>query len=260
MSGLRASPLPRFAPCFALWLALLCASVSAALASDVRVFAAASLKTALDKVIAAYDGGAVTVSYAGSSALARQVQHGAPADLFLSANRAWVDLLEQRGLVTARVDLLSNRLVLIGAAQAATLDAPAPITGDFPLAERLGKGRLAMALVQAVPAGIYGKQALDTLGLWPSVAGRVAQTDNVRAALRLVSSGAAPLGIVYATDARADPRVRVLGAFPADSHDPITYPAARLTDTPEAQAFWEHLTSDAALSLFQRHGFLPPGA
>jgi molybdate transport system substrate-binding protein len=229
-------------------------------AAEVTVFAAASLKTALDEVAARFHdsgGDTVQISYAGSSALARQIQQGAPAQLFISASTDWMDVLAGDGLLAAgtRTDLLTNRLVLIaGSDTDTTLD----LAPGADLAGALGAdGRLAMALVDAVPAGIYGKAALQSLGLWDSVAGHVAQADNVRAALRLVAVGEAPLGIVYATDANAEPQVRMVGVFPEDSHPPIVYPAAILAegDTPQARAFFAFLTGARAGAVFTRHGF-----
>ncbi|WP_372580607.1 molybdate ABC transporter substrate-binding protein [Ruegeria hyattellae] len=221
-------------------------------AEPVLVFAAVSLKSALDEVAAQYEaetGNNVALSYAGSSALARQIEAGAPADVFLSANPDWVDRLVDQGLVRRRdvVPLLSNRLALVAPAQdgsAAGIDA---------LPDALAGGRLAMALVDAVPAGIYGKQALDTLGLWPAVREHVAQTDNVSAALRLVALGEAPLGVVYATDAQAEPRVRLVSLFPEESHDPILYPVAWLGAG--GQGFFDYLQSPEAAAVFSRNGF-----
>ncbi|MBO9449193.1 molybdate ABC transporter substrate-binding protein [Tropicibacter sp. R16_0] len=230
-----------------------------AIAETVTVFAAASLKPALDEIAQTYEaesGQQIDLSYAGSSALARQIQHGAPAQLFLSANTAWMDALEADGLLVedTRRDLITNRLALISAA-----DNPVSLVmkPGAPLAEALGDGRLAIALVRAVPAGIYGRQALEHLGLWAEVETRLAQTDNVTAALRLVGIGEAPLGVVYATDAAASDRVRLVGVFPKGSHAPIVYPVALLRegDTPEARAFLDHLSSQQADAIFQAHGF-----
>ncbi len=222
----------------------------------VLVFAAASLKTALDEVARqwhASTGTRPTVSYAATSTLARQILRGAPADIFVSANRDWMDVLERKGSIRreSRRDLLGNRLVLIGHGR----NLPSMRIGDLP--GRLEAGRLAMALVDSVPAGIYGRQALKSLGVWQGVARRVVQADNVRAALAFVARGEAPFGIVYATDAAASDRVSVVAAFPASSHRPIAYPAA-LTAGPEnrkAAAFYAHLFSAAARPLFERQGF-----
>ena len=234
-------------------------SPATARADDLVVFAAASLKNALDDIAATYTdatGTALAISFAGSSALARQIEGGAPADLFISANVDWMDALQDEGLIAAgsRRDLLRNTLVLIASGK----DAAAVTLGpDLDLAALLGGGRLAMALVEAVPAGIYGKAALTSLGLWESVAPAVAQADNVRAALALVARGEAPYGIVYATDAVADDNVTVVATFPEDSHAPIIYPAALTagTDNDAAQDFLDFLSSDIARPLFQRQGF-----
>ncbi|KAA9010470.1 molybdate ABC transporter substrate-binding protein [Histidinibacterium aquaticum] len=226
-------------------------------AEEITVFAAASLQTALDPIAESYaarTNDEIRISYAGSSALARQIEYGAPADIFVSANSDWMDLLDERGLLApgTRRDLLSNRLVLIGARDAEPVD----IGPDLALAELLGEGRLAMALVDAVPAGIYGKAALTSLGLWPEVAPRVAQADNVRSALALVAAGEAPLGIVYATDAMADPRVATLGVFPDESHPMIVYPAAATADaSPAALAFLDALSGPEAATRFEAAGF-----
>jgi molybdate transport system substrate-binding protein len=228
-------------------------------AEGVMVFAAASLRNALDAVAAdwmAETGQSVTMSYAGSNQLAQQIIAGAPADIFISAAVVWMDAVEEEGLVVedTRTDLLGNALVLVAHdAGAAQVD----IGPGLDLAGMLGEERLAMALVDAVPAGQYGKAALEHLGLWSSVAGSVAQADNVRAALALVSTGEAPYGIVYATDAAADSNVTILGTFPADSHPPIRYPAALLTEAADAadRAFFEVLRSETARARFEAEGF-----
>ncbi len=231
-------------------------------AEGVLVFAAASLKTALDVIARSYEaetGQEVTVSYAASSVLARQIQAGAPADLFISANEDWMDVLQDEGLIdtASRIELLGNGLVLIGAPGADT----AEIEAGFDLSTRLGSGYLAMALVDAVPAGIYGKAALQGLGLWGDVQDRIAQTDNVRAALALVATGAAPLGIVYRSDAVADERVGVIGVIPADVHPKIVYPAALTPSAgPVAHTLLTYLQGEAARAEFVRQGFsLPEG-
>ncbi|MEM5467650.1 molybdate ABC transporter substrate-binding protein [Celeribacter marinus] len=236
----------------------LCGGRGAA-AADVTVFAASSLKTALDDVARQYEartGLDVAISYAGSSVLARQIQHGAPADLFVSANADWMDVLEADGLLVAgsRVDLLGNTLVLV----AHDTDAPVSLTDPTALATRLGEGYLAMALVDAVPAGMYGKAALVSLGLWGSVRGQVAQSDNVRAALALVASGEAPYGIVYATDAQSSDCVHVVAHFPQITHPPIVYPMAEIAGQGGAatQSFREALMGETARATFQSHGFI----
>lgn len=221
-------------------------------AGDVTVFAAASLKTALDEIAAAYTGAGddvLRISYGGSPVLARQIMAGAPADLFISASVPWMDAVAEAVPLRARRDLLGNRLVLIAHGAAAE-----PI-GIADLPARLGTGRLAMALVDAVPAGQYGQQALRALGLWDVLAPRVAQSDDVRAALALVALGAAPYGVTYASDAVAEPRVTAIYDFPSDSHDAITYPAALLTDNPAAAAFLEALSAPQATAIFAANGF-----
>lgn len=250
---------PFLAALFAVLPLCLTVFAAGARADTVVVFAAASLKTALDDVAEGFSlatGDEVVLSVAGSSALARQIQLGAPADVFISANEGWMDALEASGHIApeTRRDLLGNRLVMISARGAA---APVKLAPGFDLAGRLGRGHLAMALVEAVPVGIYGKAALESLGLWTSVAPRVAQVDNSRAALALVATGAAPLGIVYATDAKADPRVEVLATFPAESHPPIVYPVAAVAGrlTPATEAFVAYLGSDAARAAFEAQGF-----
>lgn len=224
----------------------------------VTVFAAASLKSALDDLAATY-AHPVQISYGGSSTLARQIQHGAPADVFISANAAWMDVLEQDGLIIkdSRQSLLTNRLVLIAGPD---VDGDLTIEPGFDLAGAIGRDHLAMALVNAVPAGIYGVAALQSLGVWEEVAPSVAQTDNVRAALMLVALGEAPYGIVYATDAAASPEVQVVGTFPEASHPPIRYPAALVTgaNAAPARAFLDYLGTPAAGKIFQRHGFGSP--
>ena len=234
-----------------------------ATAEGVLVFAAASLKTALDEIVPAFEdrtGHQVTVSYAASSVLARQIQQGAPADLFISANQDWMDQLQDMGLIApdSRIDLLGNGLVLIGPSR----KAPAQdLSADFDLMTALDGGYLATALVDAVPAGVYAKAALQSLGLWDDVQEQVAQSDNVRAALALVASGAAPLGIVYRSDAQAEARVSVVAAIPGDLHPPIVYPAAlTATANPAGRAFLEHLQSTPSQGVFAAQGFsLPNG-
>ncbi|MCA8869398.1 MAG: molybdate ABC transporter substrate-binding protein [Rhodobacteraceae bacterium] len=247
-----------------IWVAVstllsLALAVWAAPGGQVTVFAAASLKNALEDVAQHWQqqtGNSMIVSLAGSSALARQIEQGAPADIFISANTDWMDHLEAKGLIRAdsRLDLLQNSLVLIATGRSA---AKVAITPGFDLAGMLGNEKLAMALVDAVPAGIYGKAALQNLGIWDKVAAKVAQTDNVRAALALVSTGEAPFGVVYATDASADTNVSVAGVFPADSYPAIIYPVAAVSDStnPLNDAFLQFLTSEPARAAFLRHGF-----
>ena len=235
------------------------AAVTPAAADEVVVFAAASLKNALDTIAADFQnstGHTVTISYAGSNALAKQILEGAPADIFISAAVNWMDEVEKAGLVVpgSREDLLGNTLVLVAHGKGAK---PVEIDPDFDLKSLLGDGKLSMAMVDSVPAGQYGKASLESLGLWPSVEGAVAQSENVRAALALVSSGEAPYGVVYGSDAVADDDVSVVGTFPDDSHKPITYPAALLTGARDAAdtAFFEALSSDASDATFAAEGF-----
>jgi molybdate transport system substrate-binding protein len=246
-AALVALPLARLAP-------------SLAAAGDVVVFAAASLKNAIDDVAAAYKaktGKGVTINYAGSNVLAKQIEQAAPADIFFSADLDWMKDLDGKGLVRkeSEVTLLGNRIVLVAPkVSGATID----LVPGAKLADALGAdGKLAMANVDSVPAGKYGKAALQKLGLWDSVAGRVVQADNVRAALAFVARGEAPLGIVYQTDARAEPAVRVVGAFPDDSHPPILYPVALVTasSNPDAEAFFDFLKSPDAKPAYEKQGF-----
>lgn len=230
-----------------------------ALAEEVVVFAAASMKNALDAVAADFEtktGHTVTISYAGSNALAKQIIAGAPADIFISAAVNWMDEVEKAGLVAegTRTDLLGNTLVLVAHGKDG---APVEIGPGFDLAGLLGDGKLSMAMVDSVPAGQYGKASLETLGLWSGVEAAVAQSENVRAALTLVATGEAPYGIVYATDAAADDNVTVVGTFPAASHTPIVYPAALLTGAVDEadSAFFNALSGDAANATFAEQGF-----
>lgn len=196
------------------------------------------------------------LSFAASSALARQIAANAPADLFLSADEVWMDYIAGRKLIepASRADLLTNRLVIIAPAASRARFAVQP---GFPLAAALNGGRLAMADPDAVPAGRYAREALTSLKVWPSVQGSIARAENVRAALALVARGAAPLGVVYATDARAEPAVRVAGWIPASAHWPIIYPLARLKASthPEAEGFRRFLLSAEAKAVFRRYGF-----
>ncbi|RVH99231.1 molybdate ABC transporter substrate-binding protein [Sinorhizobium meliloti] len=228
-------------------------------AEKVTVFAAASLKNALDAINGEWlkqTGKEAIVSYAASSALAKQIEQGAPADVFISADLAWMDYLADKKLIKAdtRSNLLGNRIVLVSGKS----DAPAvEIEPGLDLAGLLGDGRLAMGAVDSVPAGKYGKAALEKLGLWPNVAGKVAGAESVRAALLLVSRGEAPYGIAYRTDAAADANVKVVGTFPEDSHPPIIYPVAITADSrnADAAAYLEFVRSPEAAALFQAEGF-----
>lgn len=239
-----------------LMTAAFCVFAAPAMADDITIFAAASLKDALDQISADWEktsGDKVVISYAGSSQLARQIQAGAPADLFISAAENWMDTLAESGSIdpATRTDLLGNTLVLVGAK-----DAPALNIADLPT--KLGDAKLAMALIDSVPAGQYGKEALTNLGIWSALEPHVAQADNVRAALALVAVGEAPYGIVYASDAVAEPNVSVLATFPADSHKPIIYPAAVLKEAAsgaDAGAFLTSLRKEPARKVLEDQGF-----
>ncbi len=228
------------------------------------VFAAASLKNALDAVAgdwAQKTGHEAVISYAATSALAKQIEQGAEADVFISADLAWMDYVGERHLIDpkTRFNLLANQLVLIAPKDS---EITTTIKPGFALAELLGGGRLAIAGVDAVPAGKYGKAALQSLGVWDQVKAKLAQSENVRAALRLVSRGEAPLGIVYASDAKADPNVRVVGVFPEDSHPPIVYPVAKLvrSEAPATDGFLDYLRSPEAAPRFEENGFTVIGS
>jgi molybdate transport system substrate-binding protein len=225
----------------------------------ITLFAAASLKNAADDVDAAFTGATgikVVASYAASSALMKQIENGAPADVFASADLDWMDYGAQRNLIKreTRLDLLGNRLVLI-AAKNAKVDA-VTIGPGFDLAALAGDGRIVTGDVRAVPVGRYAKAALERLGAWSAAERKFAMTENVRAALTLVARGEAALGIVYATDAMIEPNVKVVGVFPADSHPPIVYPVAlTATAKPEATRYLAFLRSAAAKAIFERYGF-----
>lgn len=229
---------------------------------DVIVFAAASTTNAITEIgelYAARQKGSLTPSFASSSTLAKQIESGAPADVFLSANKKWMDYLEEKNRIvkTGRFDLLSNRIVLI-----APMDSPLTqidIVAGFSLADALGKeGRLSMGDPDHVPAGMYGKKALEKLGCWDSIKDRLAPMKDVRAALVLVERGEAPLGQVYATDAAISKKVRVVGTFPTDSHPPIVYPVAAVTGGmgPAAEQFLAFLKTPEARAIFEKYGFV----
>jgi molybdate transport system substrate-binding protein len=241
-------------------LAVAVLAVPRACADDVVVFAAASLKDALDAINADWQktaGKHATISYAASSALAKQIEAGAPADVFISADLDWMNYVEERKLIvpTTRGNLLSNTLVLIAPADSKL--ATVEMTAGFPLAKLLDGGKLAMADPAAVPAGKYGKAALTKLGVWDAVAGSVAAAENVRACLLLVARGEAPLGIVYKTDAAIEPKVKIVATFPADTVPTITYPVAQTAGAknPDAGGFIAYLGSPAATAAFNKFGF-----
>ena len=252
--------LTRRSTVLALALAAALALPAAACAAEITVFAAASLKTALDRIAADWErqtGNTVVISYDSSAKLAKQIEEGAPADLFISASQQWMDALSDAHLIKAdsRKTILGNTLILVAADKTAP---PVTIASGFDLAGLVGDSKLAMGLVESVPAGQYGKEALTNLGIWDAVASKVAQADNVRAALKLVGSGEAAYGIVYASDAMSDDTVAVVGTFPQDSHKAILYPAAvtAASTAPEAQAFLDGLSSDAAAAVFTAQGFI----
>jgi molybdate transport system substrate-binding protein len=224
------------------------------------VFAAASLRESLDEVAGAFEaksGRKLRVSYGASSTLARQVEAGAPAQVFISADAEWVDYLETRNLTQGRrVDLLTNDLVIIAPAASGTALRIAP---NFGLAAALGGGRLAMADPANVPAGKYARTALQVLGVWSQVVAKLAPAENVRAALALVAREEAPLGIVYRTDALAEPRVRIVDVFPAGTHPPIVYPLTALRGAGDAaREFVAFAATPAARAIWSRHGFRAP--
>jgi molybdate transport system substrate-binding protein len=249
---------------FAGVLLLTLAGIAAATPPPLTVFAAASLKESLDEVATAYEattGNDVRVSFAASSALARQIEQGAPADVFISADLEWMDYLQQRGLIDAgtRRNLLGNRLVLVAPATSAVTHLALRRGAD--LRPLLGvDGRIAVALTASVPAGKYAKAAFQSLGMWGGLSSRTAEAENVRAALLLVARGETPLGVVYASDARAEPKVRTVAAFPAGSHPRIVYPVARIkaSTQPQGAAFVRWLQSAQAQAIFRRHGFTTP--
>ena len=236
---------------------LIAACVSNAWADRITVFAAASLKPALDPIAERFEGATdhtVDIAYAGTSVLARQVQQGAPADVFVSANPAWMDLLEDQGLIhpDSRTDLVGNALVLISPSDEAT-------EGERDLSEELFEGqRLAVALVEAVPAGIYARAALEALGIWDTVRENLVQTANVRIALALAARGEVPLAIVYRSDARSAPQdVAIVARIDPDLHPEILYPAAAIAgaNAVVAEEFLAYLQSDGAQSEFLSAGF-----
>jgi len=241
------------------FLALLLFSLGFALparAGEVTVFAAASMKTALDELAQGWEaqtGNVAHISYAGSGALARQIAAGAPVDIFISANPGWMEVVAKTGDIKAREDLLANHLVVIAHDENAP---PVTLSSELDLKALLKGGKLAMALVDAVPAGQYGKAALAHFRLWQGIAPDVAQGDNVRATLMMVALGAAPYGITYESDAVAEPRVHVVATFPEGSHPPIRYPAARLSDSQAARSFYAALRTPKAAKIFRAQGFV----
>jgi molybdate transport system substrate-binding protein len=241
-----------------LWIPSLPLQAADTSSQPLLVFAAASLADVMDEVSVAYTrktGQPVKLSYAASSVLARQVEAGARADIFFSADTDWMDYLQDRKLIDrpTRTDLLGNRLVLVAPAKSGLELKIAP---GFPIVAALGKQRLSTGDPDSVPAGKYARTALTSLGVWNDIADRLIRAENVRAALTFVSRGEAPLGIVYETDALIDKGVRVVDVFPASSHLPIIYPvAATATAKPAGKQFITYLQSDTALVAFKRYGF-----
>jgi len=248
-------------------LALLFAATAAlaaprpALAQEktITIFAAASMKNAVDDINAAFlkaTGIKPVASLAASSALAKQIEQGAPADLFASADLAWMDYLEQKNLIKkdTRMSLLGNKLVLIAPKDSKLADVK--IEQGFDIAKLAGNGRIAVADVRAVPAGKYAKAALEKLGSWAAAEPKLASAENVRATLALVSRGEAPLGIVYETDAKIDKNVKIVGTFPEGSYPAIVYPVALTANAkPEAARYLDFLRSGTAKAVFETYGF-----
>jgi molybdate transport system substrate-binding protein len=244
---------------FAAAVTALVVQADAAEKKTITVFAAVSMKNALDEVDSLFtkqSGIKVVASYAASSSLMKQIEQGAPADVFLSADVDWMDYGAKHNLIKndMRENLLGNRLVLIAPKDSKIGNVT--IAPGFDLAALAGSGRIATGDVRAVPAGLYAKAALEKLGIWSSVESKIAMAENVRAALVLVARGEAPLGIVYETDAKVDPSVKIIGVFPEDSHPPIIYPVAMTKDAkPDAAQYLAFLTTPEAKAVFERYGF-----
>lgn len=230
----------------------------AAFAADITMFAAASLSTALPEIAAVYQkqsGKTVTFSFAASSVLAHQIEASPGADVFMSADADWMDYLDKKGLIqpASPKTLLATKLVLIAPSAAPVTLKIAP---NFDLAGVLKGGRLAVADPASVPAGKYAKASLTALGVWPAVESKLASAENVRVALAYVARGETPLGIVYKTDALAEPKVKIVDTFPGKSHPPIVYPVALTKDArPEAKAFLTFLEGREARAIFVKYGF-----
>lgn len=240
-------------------LVVLAAPAPAAAQETLTVFAAASMKNALDDVNAAFTKETdvkVTASYAASSALAKQIEQGAPADVFVSADLTWMDYLAGKNLIKieSRYNLLGNRLVLIAGKDSKL--AAVQIGQGFDIAKLAGNGRIAVADVKAVPAGLYAKAALEKLGAWAAAEPKLAQAENVRATLAFVARGEAPIGIVYETDAKVEPNVKIVGVFPDNSYPPVTYPVAATAQAKAAVAkYLAFLRGSQAKSVFEKYGF-----
>ena len=249
----------RILSCLVVILAFTATPQHSSAQEQITVFAAASLKNALDDVDAAFtkaSGIKVTASYEASSALARQIEQAAPADVFISADLRWMDYVAERKLIRpdTRINLLGNKLVLI-APKDSKIDTVS-IGPNFDLAKLAGDGRIAVADVKAVPAGLYAKAALEKLGSWAAAEPKLAQAENVRATLAFVARGETPVGIVYETDAKIEPKVKIVGVFPDDSYPPVTYPVAAVTTAKSAATrYIDFLRSSAAKAIFERYGF-----
>jgi molybdate transport system substrate-binding protein len=246
---------------FVTLLGVLAGAAIPATGAEITVFAAASLREAMDEQAKRFESAAeskVIVAYGGSNALARQIEAGAPAEVFISADEDWMDYLDGRRLLVpgTRSNLLGNELVLIAPASS---NAALRIAPGFGLATALGGDKLAMANPDSVPAGKYGKSALESLGVWKNVETQVVRTDNVRAALALVARSEAAFGIVYKTDALAEKKVRIVDTFPRTTHAPIVYPAALVAPgrSPTAKALLNFLRSGAARPIWEKYGFVP---
>ena len=228
-------------------------------AGPLTVFAAASMKNALDDTNAAFTkatGIKVTASYAASSALAKQLENGAPADVFISADPSWMDYVAGKKLIKAdsRTNLLGNKLVLIAGKDSKLADVR--IEPGFDIAKLAGDGRIAVADVKAVPAGLYAKAALEKLGAWAKAEPKLAMAENVRATLAFVARGETPIGIVYETDAKVEPNVKIVATFPDDSYPPVTYPvAATVNAKADAAKYLAFLRGDVAWGIFEIFGF-----
>jgi len=231
----------------------------AAARENLTVFAAASLKNALDDINAAFTKTTnvkVTASYAASPALAKQLEAGAPADVFISADLKWMDYVGEKKLIKAdtRFNLLGNKLVLIAGKDSKL--GTVQIAQGFDIARLAGDGRIAIADVRAVPAGLYAKAALEQLGAWTAAEPKLAQAENVRANLAFVARGEAPIGIVYMTDAKVEPNVKIIGIFPEGSHEPVIYPAAMTASSkPDTGRYVQFLRSNASKTIFEKYGF-----
>lgn len=245
---------------FAAFVLLIVTALPLAAQESLTVFAAASMKNALDDANAAYTkstGVKVVASYAASSALAKQIEQGAPADVFISADLKWMDYVAEKKLIKpdTRINLLGNKLVLIASTDS-KLD-KVTIAKPFDIAKLAGDGRIAVADVKAVPAGLYAKAALESLGGWAAAEPKLAMAENVRATLAFVARGETPVGIVYATDAKVEPKVKIVGVFPDGSHPPVVYPIAATSTTTNAATlkYLDFLRTGAARAIFEKYGF-----